>query len=653
MTSKATSKRKYEMKFAGQLIKHLGLQMYGGAVPAIAELISNSWDAMARNIWVELPVDRPLEESDTITVRDDGRGMSYQVCNNAYLYVGRERRRVDGDWTEEYNGLEPRRLQGRKGIGKLAGFGIANRIEVRTVSNGEMSHFAMDYEKMTRTGEFVSDYLPDALQEDGKKTKEKPGTCVTLRQLRIDRSISLDEFTRSMARRFAILSTDFVVHVNGKKVTREEFPFQFRFPAKPGEWETVSLSNGHDIRWWAGFCVKPIADEGARGFVVFVRGKLAQTPWFFDLSGGAWGQHGMQYLSGEVRADYLDETEGLDLIATDRATVRWEHPLAYPLKEWGEKKVRSLLEMWADMRRKSNVKRPRVAEYVKLAEHLPSRERYIFKQFVDRVCSIPQLDEFPDGREIVDELIEFGYNALTNRTFIEIIRQLNAASPEDRKKLDDALVEWDIIEAVTTALLVKGRVEIIRKFSRMIEAKIREKPDMHDYLKKHPWLIDPKWTTLVHERSLDNVICKHFGLLKSKTKDGRKRLDFFCLGDRHQTAYVVELKGPDDLIGRKEMDQLRDYVLFLRKHLPGYTIKGLLICDRVSPDDDSHAKIMQDSGVADIRNWGNLLFVAEQMHEEFLAVVKDRAPADDPRLAGLDAEQESRGRTKDGAGSKD
>jgi hypothetical protein len=30
------------MKYAGGLIKHLGLQMYSGAVPAIAELIKNA-----------------------------------------------------------------------------------------------------------------------------------------------------------------------------------------------------------------------------------------------------------------------------------------------------------------------------------------------------------------------------------------------------------------------------------------------------------------------------------------------------------------------------------------------------------------------------------------------------------------------------------
>jgi hypothetical protein len=49
---------------AGQLFKHLGLQMYAGAVPAVAELISNAYDGMARNVWVTIPTDRAIQAGD-------------------------------------------------------------------------------------------------------------------------------------------------------------------------------------------------------------------------------------------------------------------------------------------------------------------------------------------------------------------------------------------------------------------------------------------------------------------------------------------------------------------------------------------------------------------------------------------------------------
>lgn len=653
MAQPSRTKRTYTMRVSGGLVKHLGLQMYAGAVPAIAELISNAWDAVARNVWITIPLDRPLTEADIIEVRDDGHGMTYEEVNEAYLLIGRDRRAAEGDFSREYGGLPRRRLQSRKGIGKLAGFGVANRIEVRTVANGEVSHFAMDYDQIVRSGKFIDEggYSPQPLADDGKKTRERPGTRVVLTQLKISRAIPEAQFRTSMARRFTILSSDFRVHVNSRQVRKEELPFQFRFPEDRGAWQTELLPNGKQIRWWAGFTEKPIPDEETRGFVVYARGKLAQTPWFFDLSGGAWGQHGMQYMTGEVVADFLDETDGKDYIATDRGTVRWEELEVSPLKEWGLQTVRSLLDKWAEKRRERKILSPHVARYLQLSRRLPEREGRIFRSFVDRVASIPQIDKDQEGREILDELVEFGFNALTNRTFIDVIRQLNAASPEDLRKFDEALAEWDVIEAVTTAQLVKGRVEIIRQFRKMVGLGVKEKPDMQDYLKKYAWLLDIRWSMLVHESSLDKLISEKFGLAKTRRPEGRKRLDFFCLGDRYKVAYVVDLKRPGEVVGRKEFDQLRDYVLFLRGQLQESAthekfrrsdVSGLLVCSKIRREDEGHARHAQSDGLIEIRTWDNLLTTAETMHEEFLQVVKERAPAGDPRLEGIEVKPASR-----------
>jgi len=644
---KERGKREYRMTVAGQLFKHLGLQMYSGAVPAISELISNAYDAMAKNVWITIPTGCPIQQIDEIVVKDDGHGMSFEECNSLYLSVGMNRRASGSEWTKAYNGLNPRKVQGRKGIGKLAGFGIAERIDIQTVKSKQIAHFALDFTALTKSPSFADKqgYTPEALADDSASTKDEPGTTVTLSQLKISRAIDEEQFKRGLARRLLVLDNNFTLHVNEKAMSRQEIPFQFRFPAKPGKWETADLGNGQQIQWWAGFCKDTIPDEEQRGFVVYVRGKLAQTPWFFDLSGGVWGQHGMQYLTGEVKADFLDES--VDLIATDRGTIRWEDPMAVPLKDWGRKKIRELLESWTDKRREAKAKSPKIVQYLELAEKLPEKERKIFKAVVDRICAIPQLDKDKEGKDIADELVEFAYNALTNRSFLDAIRRLNTASTDDVAQFSEVLSEWDIIEAVNTAHLVKGRVEIIRKFAQMIKDMVPEKPDMQDYARKHPWLIDPKWTMLVHEQSLDGLIRDKFKIKPSGKDEGARRLDFFCLGDRYQTVHVVEAKRPGHLVGRKEFDQLRDYVLFLRRKLqeestdPDHKralVKGLLIADRVRPGDEGHGKTGQDAGVFDIRTWGNLLTTAEAMHKEFLDVVKMRAPSDDPRMKGLSAD---------------
>ena len=218
-------------------------------------------------------------------------------------------------------------------------------------------------------------YPPEILPDDGRGTNEEPGTTVTLSELSITRAISTEQFRRGLARRLLVLDNNFTVHVNGKRITRQEIPLQFRYPPKKGTWASEDLGGGRKFSWWAGFSKGTIPEEEQRGFVVYVRGKLAQTPWLFDLSGGVHGQHGMQYLTGEVQANFLDES--VDLIATDRGTVRWEDPLAVPLKEWGQSKIKEPWRDWIEKRREVKIKSPRILEFLfKLKSFLSANARF-------------------------------------------------------------------------------------------------------------------------------------------------------------------------------------------------------------------------------------------------------------------------------------
>jgi hypothetical protein len=634
-----TETRRLTMRVAGGLVKHLGLQMYSGAVPAIAELISNAWDAMARNVSVDIPLNRPLQHTDRIVVKDDGHGMSFEECNEHYLVVGRDRRKEEGDLSKPYGGRPRRRLMSRKGIGKLAGFGIANRIDIRTVRDGRVTHFAMDYDAMTRSGKFVDEYEPELLKDDGETTGEPDGTRILLTEMKITRAIPEEQFRSSLARRFTVLEDEhFRVHVNGEELRREEQPFQFRYPPGKGDWNEDEITGVGTIQWWFGFRKEPIPDEDARGIVVLARGKLAQAPWFFGLSGGVYGQHGMQYMTGEVQADFLDVTDGPDLIATDRGSVLWEEPPAAALRSWGVNQVKELLRDWANRRVKDKTSRPEVRRYLDLAERLPEPDRRIFHSFVSKITSIPQLDK---DQEILDELVRFGYNALTNHRFLDVIRQLNAASPEDRDKVVDILAEWDVMEAVQTAQKVKGRVEIIRKFREMVEAGVPEKPDMHEFLKHHPWLIDPQWEVLQHEKALDTLLTKEFHSDKTGQTEAGKRVDFFCLATARQWE-VVELKRPGDTVGTKELDQTRDYVFFLREHAKKTNdprcqvdrVGGILIHSERKSETSQHVEALEKVGIY-VRDWDTLLRTAEALHKDFLDVITKRAPADDPRIRAL------------------
>lgn len=141
--------RRLQMQYAGGLVKHLGLSMYRGAVPALAELISNSWDADATKVTVTVPFGVGMKDQ-RIIVADNGRGMTWDEVQQAYLVVGRDRRKAEGEKTPGN-----RVVMGRKGLGKRAGFGIAQVVEVRTVCSRWATHFQMDFEKITKGGQAI------------------------------------------------------------------------------------------------------------------------------------------------------------------------------------------------------------------------------------------------------------------------------------------------------------------------------------------------------------------------------------------------------------------------------------------------------------------------------------------------------------------
>src|ERR1700730_10586266 len=89
-------KAPFKIEFDIGTIKHLGLQMYSTLPPVIGELVSNAWDADATFAKITIP-STPINELSERVVEDDGSGMSDQDIRNAYLVVGRDRRKEVGD----------------------------------------------------------------------------------------------------------------------------------------------------------------------------------------------------------------------------------------------------------------------------------------------------------------------------------------------------------------------------------------------------------------------------------------------------------------------------------------------------------------------------------------------------------------------------
>ena len=105
------------------LLLELGQELVSKDEIAISELVKNSYDADATIVKVSI-------ESNSITISDNGTGMSMDTVRNSWLVVGTSFKR------RNMRSPKGRRVLGEKGIGRLSAFRLGRDINIRTCAEG-------------------------------------------------------------------------------------------------------------------------------------------------------------------------------------------------------------------------------------------------------------------------------------------------------------------------------------------------------------------------------------------------------------------------------------------------------------------------------------------------------------------------------------
>ncbi|KEP76326.1 hypothetical protein HR12_19885 [Microbacterium sp. SUBG005] len=214
----------YRLSISRLTIDKLGVKLYDRVSAVVAELVANSYDADATTVTVRLPLATLLSVSETepwtVTVQDDGHGLTPEEARRYYLRVGSDRRLAGGAGARSRERGRP--VMGRKGIGKLAPFGICKQIEVissggpATAAGYLTSHFILDFDRI------VSDDtdVPVKLDKGALDQSYRPqrGTTVVLTNFLPKRVPDGPTFMRQLERRFALAAEDFEVLVRDTRV---------------------------------------------------------------------------------------------------------------------------------------------------------------------------------------------------------------------------------------------------------------------------------------------------------------------------------------------------------------------------------------------------------------------------------------------------
>src|SRR5690242_19146388 len=126
--NKAAAPDPLKMTLSLNVLNHLGINLYSNVPAVLSELVANAWDADADRVTITIDA-----QHHTVTIEDNGDGMTKRDVNGKYLTVGYQRRAdVKGRLTLTHK----RPVMGRKGIGKLSLFSIARDVHVYTVKDG-------------------------------------------------------------------------------------------------------------------------------------------------------------------------------------------------------------------------------------------------------------------------------------------------------------------------------------------------------------------------------------------------------------------------------------------------------------------------------------------------------------------------------------
>ncbi|MGW4354059.1 ATP-binding protein [Nocardia sp. NPDC004582] len=668
--------RKYTMRISRLAIDKLGIRLYDRVSAVLAELIANSYDADATEVEVVLPwgamlagtiraADEPAYE---IVVSDNGHGMTAAEVNEHYLLVGSDRRvRTGSDLSRERR----RPVMGRKGIGKLAAFGICRTIEVITAGSRDadrtplgwtVSHIVMDLDDML--GDTESDYFPRPGALDGTVTATR-GTTIILRNFFRKRVNSGTELNRQLAARFGIERQDWRVEVRNA-IGRESFVLS-RLPIDVMEETRIDVSRvpvrfGRQylpVTGWIAYSKQPYRDEAMAGVRIYARGKIVAQTRDFGISSGFTGEFKLRsYLVGAIEVDWLDDDD--DLVRSDRQDIIWNSPRGEALAQWGQALIK---------------------EIGRLGEK--SVRRRVWEEFVERSRIHETLDAIaPGDRLFRDSVLDAARilvahkdrAALDDPAHLENMLRLALSLGPQRSLLDtlkeiaeDADPELDVVVALferarvaeiySLGQIASERVAVVDRLRSLIDDRRSLERPFQELIESAPWLLAPEWTPLGMNESLKRVrasferwYAQKFGtpLVTTSIGSEKREPDFVLLHDSGE-LWIVEIKRMDYHLTDEEYNRAVNYLYELDHFLDENPRIGAQFprrrltfivdhIDRLGPA--SLSSLVSDQRV-DRRTWRELLDATLRAHRDFLervyAMRVSEPGAEEPPTTGVRA----------------
>ena len=614
---------RYTMRISRLTVDKLGVKLYDRVSAVIAELISNSYDADATEVTVRAPMGEylatraggvPSDKGHRIEVEDDGVGMTPEQTQEFFLVVGAERR------TDERRGstsrIHDRKVMGRKGVGKLAPFGICKVIEVissggdkisrtvdrKTCTGFETSHILLYYDDIVSKGDPPNeDYPPRTGHLDGT-LREKAGTKIILTNFNYRRVPTMETLARQISQRFGISSQTWEITLEDNTETKSspdhsriigQFDVQTmpntRINFHPGDLDggkvigpdgtpLSEIKPGFDheekfypVCGWVAYSKQPYKDDLMAGIRIYCRGKIAAQTSVFGRKAGFTGEHDVRsYLVGELHADWLDEAE--DLIQTDRRDILWSDELGLAFQEWGQRIVKRIGALTRDPLRTSAKKLFFETGDVenRILKEYPSEDvvdiRNRARELAEMFGKTINLGE-AKNHDVVRDFVDLSISLAPHVTLDEGMRKAAETDDTPLSVLSGILRTARISELSSFGRIAEERLKVIERLEKAKDRKETSEQDLQVLIENAPWLIDPEWAPITANRTLTTLRKAFVAYYKQQTGqdislpnfDNPSKKPDFVLSNQDRMAQIVEIKRPKHVLKDTEMERIVSY----------------------------------------------------------------------------------------------
>lgn len=527
----------YKLNFDKNTIDHLGIKLYSSFPPVIVEMISNSYDADAENVNIEIDY-----QNKEVTIIDDGNGMSYEELNRNYLLIGRNRRVSEGT---DLSPVKCRPVTGKKGLGKLAVFGIANIIDVVSIKDGYKNGFSINYTDLKKGVE--GEYRPHTLYID-EKVKAKNGTVIKIKEIKQKNIMLIEDLSVSISRRFSFFDDDFKVKITDVKSKKscnlskglffdsidKEFSWSF-----PEDFE-ISMANAEEFKRLKEqgvsgkmFTKKTPLFKRDAGFLLYVRNKLASENMFFnDRANDTFNS----YVTGYFNIDFIDKSVEDDFISTARQSILWEdNEEIEQLRNDLDKLVMKVSNQWR-IKRKEKKEELLVLEDNFFDGLSPVERSSIIKVKDVLLKNSAEIDDIDYIKRVLDSMTTL-YKFESFQSYIQDIGDDKLTF----EKVDKITKDWEFIESKELAKVATGRIQAIEQFEKFVNENASETKVIQPFLEKFPWILDPRITTFEREKTYSSILKEKF---PDDTLDvSNRRIDFLC-NLVNGELIIIELKRP-------------------------------------------------------------------------------------------------------------